>query len=131
MVDEGRTPSPEDLELRFHTYGTVSGPETGAFTFTRDGVALDVACLPSRDLEASVESPEGWIKKVKVLSVRSTTPRRNWAVITVLYPRREQDAALGPIDLSVEEARLDVAVGTDLLRFVSTTDGWQIDSVAR
>ncbi|MEE8217412.1 MAG: endo-1,4-beta-xylanase, partial [Vicinamibacteria bacterium] len=131
LLDEVRTPSPEDLELRFHTYGTVSGPETGAFTFARDGMALDVACLPSRDLEASVESPEGWIKKVKVLSVRSTTPRRNWAVITVLYPRREQDAALGPIDLSVEEARLDVAVGTDLLRFVSTTDGWQIDSVAR
>ena len=123
--------APEQLELRFHTDATVSGPETGAFTFARDGVALDVASLPSEDLEASVELAEGWIRNVKALSVKSRAPRRKWAVITVLYPRREDDPALGPIDLSVEKDRLEVAVGTDRLRFVSTSDGWQIDSVAR
>ena len=131
LLDEVQTPAPEQLELRFHTDATVSGPETGAFTFARDGVALDVASLPSGDLEAAVESPQGWIRKVKVLSVKSKAARRNWAVITVLYPRREDDAALGPIDLSVEEDRLEVAVGNDRLRFVSTPDGWRIDSVAR
>lgn len=131
LLDEVATPQPESLELRFHTPGRVSGPETGAFTFTTGGVALDVVSLPTAGFEAEVETPKGWIRRVKALSVRSLAPKESFTVITVLYPRRADDDPVGPIDLSVEEERLDVAVGTDRLRFASTPSGWRVESVAR
>jgi hypothetical protein len=131
LLDEVETPEPEDLELRIHTYGKVTGPAEDAFTFVEAGRALDVAFLSTSDLDSQIESPDGWIKPVKALSVRSREPRTSWAVITVLYPRREEDPALGPVDLSANGSLLDVAVATDRVRFVRTTEGWQIDSVAR
>jgi endo-1,4-beta-xylanase len=131
LLDEVETSEPEDLELRFHTDGEVTGPTEGAFTFVEEGRALDVACLSTTGLDTRVESPSGWVKPVKALSVRSKEPRRSWAVITVLYPRREEDPALGPVNLRANGSLLDVAVGTARVRFVHAAEGWQIDSVAR
>jgi endo-1,4-beta-xylanase len=131
LLDEIETAGPEDLELRFHTYGEVTGPAEEAFTFVEEGRALDVVSRSATDLDTRVESPEGWIRPVKALVVRGREPRQSWAVITVLYPRREGDPTLGPVDLSADGSLLDVAVGTDRVRFVRGDDGWQIDGVAR
>lgn len=125
LLDDIATPKPETIELRFHTYGKISGDAASGWTFEQDGAALDI--VPVMDgLEAAEEKPDGWIKPVNVLSLKSKEPSAESAVVTVLYPRSAKDAHAPAVQSKREGEKLTVKVGGDEIRFEAGGDGWKL-----
>ncbi len=131
MLDEVETPEPETIQLRFHTYGDMRQAGSGPWTLAQGGGVLDVAAASAEGpLDAAVETPEGWIRPVKVLTLTASAPRTRHAVATLLRPHAKGTPSAGGVRVSRTESRLDVAVGADRVHFEMTPEGWRIASVS-
>jgi hypothetical protein len=126
LLDEVETQSAEAIEIRFHTYGTILGPESGVFTLEQEDVALDVAQVSDRPLVGRSAPVEGWIRPVQVLSFSSSAPAKAWTVATVLFPRQRSEARLMRPTVSRDGETLRVSVGADDVRFFRGPEGLTI-----
>ena len=125
ILDDIATPKPEPVELRFHTYAKISGGAGNGWTFEQDGAALDI--VPgSAGLEAQEQSPDGWIKPVKVLSLKSKEAAAEHALVTVLYPRASKDAHAPPVQCQRQGGKLSVKIGADEVGFELSGEGWKL-----
>jgi hypothetical protein len=136
LLDEIDTSEPQPIELRFHTYGTITAASgTGAgtipWTFTEGAALLDVVSPREGGLVGSVEQPAGWIRPVNVLSLKSAPPAATrYAAITVLAPRPAGETKPPSVTATIADARLDVTINRDRVSFGRAADGgWQIVSV--
>jgi hypothetical protein len=123
LLDEVETPQPQSIELRFHAYGTIEQAAPGHWRVASAGQALDVHTPPG--LDAVVETPGGWIRPVRVLSVKAD-PGTTHALVTVLQPRTTTTGAGEP---RIERAadRITVSIGSNSVRWRRTADGWQVE----
>jgi hypothetical protein len=129
LLDEIQTPQPESAELRFHTYGVVQEVAPGHWRFEEARSVLDVASAPTQRLSSAVEMPEGWIKPVRVLSLKTPQAARDHTLVTVLQPRAQDSPGLDQVQVRRSDHDLVIAVGLDHVRFHWAMDGWQIESV--
>ena len=134
ILDDVAVLQPQTLELRFHTYGTVASTEQAGWTFEQDHAALDV--IPALgEFSTEVQTPEGWIKPVHVLSLKTKEAVSELQAVTVLYPRAGTGARAGTearIAAVSGERRgelIIVMAGTDQIEFELKEKGWQIRSV--
>ena len=129
LLDEIQTPQPASAELRFHTYGVVQEVAPGHWRFEEARSVLDVASAPTQRLSSTVEIPEGWIKPVRVLSLKTPQAAREHALVTVLQPHAQDAPGLDQVQVRRSDQGLVIAVGPDQVRFHMAMDGWQIKSV--
>ena len=125
VLDEVVTPAPQPIELRFHTYAKVSEVKAGSWVFEQDDAALDITVATDK-LAATLEKPDGWIKPVNVLSVKSKAPATSHLVVTVFYPRKKTEEPCGAVALKQDEKELSVSVGADTIQFKLGDDGWVV-----
>jgi hypothetical protein len=120
LLDEIETPQPQSVELRFHTYGSIAQMAPGRWQIVDADHVLDVRT--PQGMNASVETPDGWIRPVRVLSVKSAEAAAR-ALITVLQPTVKAD------DVHVRQTNdaIVVTVGKDIVRFRKSGDGWRIE----
>ena len=131
LVDEVETPQPDTVQLRFHTYGDVQRMADGVWTLAHGGGVLDVAfAAADGTLGAEVETPLGWTRPVKVLSITASEPRAEHAIVTVLRPHGRGPSQTTGVRVSRSQSGLNVAVGADRLQFERTPDGWRISGVS-
>ncbi|HEV3486805.1 MAG TPA: heparinase II/III family protein, partial [Vicinamibacterales bacterium] len=128
LLDEIRTDAPEPVELRFHTYGSVEERAPRWWTFLDAPHMLDV--IPGPGVTASVESPDGWIRPVRVLRLRTTDAARDHALITVLHARRADVPPPSPVEVRQTDGEIVVMVGTDRVSFKNSAHGWEIARVS-
>jgi hypothetical protein len=83
LLDEIETAQPQAVELRFHTYGTVTQVAPRRWQIRDADKALDLRVADG--MSASVETPDGWIRPVRVLSAKSPDAASSRALITVLH----------------------------------------------
>ncbi len=132
LLDEVETPQPDTVQLRFHTYGEVGQGNPGSWTFAQANGELDIASSAADGpLVAAVETPQGWIRPVRVLTFTASEPRAQHAIVTVLRPHAKGISGAGGLRVSRSGSGLDVAVGSDRLQFQMTPDGWRISSVSK
>jgi hypothetical protein len=125
ILDDIATPKPESVELRFHTYGKISGDEKSGWTFEQDGDALDL--VPAMDgLEGAEQKPDGWIKPVNVLSIKSKEAAAERTIVTVLYPRAAKEPHLPPVQIQRQGGKITVKIGGDEIAFELAADGWKL-----
>jgi len=128
LLDEIETAGAHAAELRFHTYGGVAADGPGRWTITQDTAALDVAAWSEEALEGSVEEPTGWIKPVKVLSLKAASAPTH-AIVTVLYPRDAAAPKLAAVSGRASNGRIEITIGGRRLTFVRGADGWKTEGV--
>jgi len=139
LLDEIETRTPQPIELRFHTSGTIA-PAAAQWTFTEGSSAgpraspgvIDVVSPREGGLSGSIEQPTGWIKPISVLSLKSGQPQTRYAAITVLAPRAGGAASPPIVTAAITEARIDVTIDRDRVSFTRASgdaNGWQILSV--
>jgi hypothetical protein len=127
LLDDVATAKSESIELRFHTYGNIK--ENGAgWLIENDGAALDV--FSSSTVKGRVETPDGWIRPVSVLSLRSKKDAATHAVATVLYPRGKDDPRAGEVKFSDDGSKLNVSIGKDEVHFEFQQNAWAVTSVS-
>jgi Heparinase II/III-like protein/Domain of unknown function (DUF4962) len=129
LLDEIQTPQPEAAELRFHTYGIVQKIAPGHWRFEKARSVLDVLCAPTQRLSAAVETPQGWIKPVRVLSLKTPRAAREHTLVTVLQPHANDAPGLDHVEVRRSDQDLVISVGPDQVRFHQAGDGWQIKRV--
>jgi hypothetical protein len=129
LLDEIQTPQPEAAELRFHTYGIVQKIAPGHWRFEQARSVLDVLCAPTQRLSAAVETPQGWIKPVRVLSLKTPRAAREHTLVTVLQPHANDAPGLDHVEVRRSDQDLVISVGPDQVRFHQAGDGWQIKRV--
>jgi hypothetical protein len=128
ILDDIATPKAESVELRFHTYGKISGDAKSGWTFEQDGGALDL--VPAMDgLEASEQHPDGWIKPVNVLSIKGKEAAAERAIVTVLYPRATKEPHVPLVQIQRQGGKITVKIGGDEVAFELAADGWKLVSV--
>jgi hypothetical protein len=124
LLDEIETSGPHAAELRFHSYGTISPDGPNRWTIAQDTAALDVAAWSAETLEGSVEEPTGWIKPVRVLSLKAASAPEH-AIVTVLYPRAADAPKLAPVSGRALNGRIEITIGGRRVAFVRGDDGWK------
>ena len=125
VLDDIATPLAQPIELRFHTYGKVTEPKPGRWLFEQDDAALDIA-IPMENLTASVEKPDGWIKPVNVLSIKSKAPATSHLSAVVFHPRTKSEEPCAAVSLQQTEKELSISVGADTVHFIPSTEGWVV-----
>jgi hypothetical protein len=121
--------APATVELRFHTYGTVTARPRGGWTVEQNGVFCDIAPATGTSLANSIEPPGGWIRSVNVL--RLTTPQvaAQSLLATGLLPRSQTGRALPLMLQEQRDPDLRVTVGGDPIVFRQGADGYPIAGV--
>jgi hypothetical protein len=128
LLDEVQTAQPQGIDIRFHTYGTVREQGPGRWTFTQGQSALDIALPSEQDVLGSIESPEGWIRKVSVLDLKAPAAATH-TVITVLRPRVATEPPLPAVHVERGSGEIVVTIDRARIRFAGGADGWRVDSV--
>lgn len=128
LLDEIETPQPETVELRFHTYAGIQPLGIGRWRYEDADSALDVASPDA--LSSAVETPEGWIRPVRVLILKTPRAEREHALITVLQPHARTAAGLGEVRTRRSGNALVVTVGRDRVTFRRGADGWRIQGAS-
>lgn len=123
VLDEIVTPQAQPVELRFHTYGAVAPAAGGTWRVADAGRALDLTV--SRALTANVETPDGWIRPVRVLSLKSSQPSTEHALVTVIQPRVEGATSGRDVDIRQTDSEIAVTVGTRRVAWRKTAEGWR------
>lgn len=130
LLDEIQTAQPESAELRFHTYGKVTKTGPDQWTFEEERAALDVVAVSPAQLSSTIESPSGWIKPIKTLSLKSAAAAREHTLVTVLGARAKDAPKLGNVRIRRQGQEMIISVGTDNVRFRQAADGWQVADVS-
>ena len=120
VLDEIEAPQPQAVELRFHTYGTLTQVALGRWQISDAGKTLDVR-VPD-GLEAAAQTPEGWIRSVRVLSATAKAQAAH-ALVTVLQP----GPSAAEVRVVRDGDRIVVTVGSDVVRYRKSPDGWRIE----
>jgi hypothetical protein len=128
LLDEIETSGPHAAELRFHTDGEISVAGPRRWTISQDAAALDVVAWSAESVEGSVEEPTGWIKPVKVLSLKAASANEH-QVVTVLYPRAADAPKLAPVSGRASKGRIEITVGGRKITFTRGADGWKTEGV--
>jgi hypothetical protein len=123
LLDEIETPQPQAVELRFHTYGSVESRAPGRWQITDSSRVLDVRT--PEGLTVTTETPDGWIRPVRVLSAKAAELATARTLVTVLQPLATGANARG---VRVDQAgdRITVTVGSSRVQWRRTPDGWQL-----
>ena len=130
LLDEIEIPAPDTVQLRFHTYGDIQSMGAGQWILAQADGMLDVlSAAADGTVAAAVETPQGWIRPVKVLAVTAPAPQVQHAIVTVLRPHAKRGAQPDRLRVSRTGSVLDITVGGDRLYFRMTPDGWRIASV--
>ena len=127
VIDDIATPAPQPqpIELRFHTYGNVSEVKPGRWTFEQDDAALDILIATS-NLNAEAEKPDGWIKPVNVLSLKSKEPAAAHVCITIFNPRKKAEAPCGDVSVKQAEKEIAVTISGETVNLALTDNGWEV-----
>lgn len=128
LLDEVAPASPATVELRFHTYGSLSARPRGGWVVTYKGAYCDVVPATGTSLASSVEVPAGWIQPVNVLRLTSPAAAET-LVATALMPRATLSGALPLVSQEQKGADLVVQVGGDVIVFRRGSDGYALASV--
>jgi hypothetical protein len=127
LLDEIETPRPESVELRFHSYGSVRQVAPGHWRCEDSGNALDL--VVPQALSFALETPEGWIRPVRVLSLKTPQAERAHALVTVLQPHATDAAGLDHVRIHRTTTDLVIAVGRARVTFRQARGDWRIQSV--
>ncbi len=126
VLDDIATPVAQPVELRFHTYGTISETKRNRWLFEQDEAALDIV-LATDNVTGTVEKPDGWIKPVNVLSVKSKVPASTHSIVTVFYPRLKSGEPCGPVVMEKLGGVVYATIGADTFAFEwSVEEGWVV-----
>lgn len=129
LLDDLETKTPATFEQRFHTYANVS-EKNGRWTFEEKSAALDVIPATLNGLSAEIQKPDGWIRPVEVLSVKTKSPATTFLAATVLYPRDAKAAPYGAVLWKASGTAATLTVGSDTIEFEhSDKDGWRAKRV--
>ena len=126
LLDEIETPQPESVELRFHTYGGVRQVGPGHWRYEDAENALDLTSPQA--LTSAIETPHGWIRPVRVLSLKTPEAARDHALVTVLQPHARSAPPVGEVRMRRTATDLVITVGRDRVTFRRGPDGWRIRS---
>jgi hypothetical protein len=129
LLDEIQTLQPQPIELRFHTYADIDSSSNNRWTFKEKDAALDIVSVPEGKLKAEVERPDGWIKPVKVLSLKTKDSLNEHRIVTVLYAHPNSTKSLGKVSAIESNKELKVSVDNDQILFKKETEGWMIKEV--
>jgi hypothetical protein len=129
LLDEIAPTAPATVELRFHTYGTVTARPRGGWVVEQNGVFCDIVPANGTSLANSIETPSGWIRSVNVLRLTTLQAAAQTLLATVLLPRSQTGLALPLVSQEQRGAELRVTVGSDLIVFRQGADGYAIASV--
>jgi len=129
LLDEIAPAAPATVELRFHTYGTVTARPRGGWVVEQNGAFCDIVPATGTSLANSIETPSGWIRSVNVLRLTTLQAAAQTLLATVLLPRSQTGLALPLVSQEQRGAELRVTVGSDLIVFRQGADGYAIASV--
>lgn len=126
LLDEIETAVAAPVELRFHSFGTITEDAGGGWRISQDGAS--VALLPAVDadsgtpvLAASSETATGWTKPVGVLRLRSRADATSLVVATAIFPGAK---LASPVRQRLRGNELVVEIGKDRLTWRRGADGW-------
>lgn len=122
LLDEIETPEEQNVEMRFHTYGEILPAGEHGWSLQSNDKALDII-LPQNSSTAEIQNPDEWILPVKVLSVNSDEPRKDFATVTVLFPRRAGEET-PEVTREDEPGRIKVQVDNVPFVFEKQNNGW-------
>ncbi|MSQ61415.1 MAG: hypothetical protein EXR43_02390, partial [Dehalococcoidia bacterium] len=129
LLDDVAPASTASIELRFHSYGSITHRPSGGWTVTQGDSALDVVPAQTPEISGSIEAPSGWIRPVNLLRIVSKQPLGQLTLATALIPQPPNGAQGTLVMQEVRGAELLVTVGTDRLVFQRTADGYVLQSV--
>ena len=126
LLDEVAPSAPAVIELRFHSYGTVTPwPQRTGWTVNQSGSQLDIVPAGLSLVRGAVESPPGWIRPVNLLRLATPQPVATLTLATAIIPRT--GAALYPeVSQEVRGNELLVHVAGDQIVFRQMPDGYVI-----
>jgi hypothetical protein len=130
VLDEIATPKPQLVEMRFHTYGRVTETRRKhRWTFEQEESALDIVPAMPDMLVEKVELPTGWIKPVRVLSLKTRKAKDQVLIATVLFPRDFKERPVAKVKSHQRAGELRITIGQDEVRFDRSPEGWRLQEV--
>ncbi len=123
ILDEIATPQPQPVELRFHTYGTIAEAAPRKWRFTESGGNELELTMPG-STAARIETPDGWIRPVRVLSVKAE-PSTEHAIVTLIQPRIDGVTSGGTVAVAQKDEEIVVTLGASRVRWRKASDGWK------
>jgi hypothetical protein len=128
LLDEIEMTEPAPVEVRFHSYGSISPREQGGWTVSENKVSVDI--VPALRLASGVvEAAVGWTKPVNVLRVRSTAGGRRFVMATAIVPSTATRMRGVAVAQRVDADVIRVDVGRDQLTWRCGTDGCEFRGV--
>ncbi|MBM4194726.1 MAG: hypothetical protein FJ202_10170 [Gemmatimonadetes bacterium] len=130
LLDEVAPQTAQTIELRFHTYGTVTAsPQGTVWTVNQSGSQVDVAPASSALVRGTIETPSGWIRAVNLLRLATPQPLSSLTLATALVPRLRAGATVPQVSQQVHGDELLVTVDGDQVTFRQTSDGYVLSDV--
>jgi heparinase II/III-like protein/uncharacterized protein DUF4962 len=123
ILDEIVTPQPQPVELRFHTYGELKETAPRTWQISDGGQQLEMTS--GENVTGAIETPDGWIRPVRALSLKGSDTGTDQAFITVIQPRPAGTPAQR-VEIARRSDRIEVSVGAVKARWTKSPQGWQI-----
>jgi hypothetical protein len=128
LLDEIEVAEPAPVEVRFHSYGSISRREQGGWTVSENKVSVDI--VPALRLASgTVEASLGWTKPVNVLRVGSTAGGRRFLMATALVPSTATELKGVAVAQRIDADVIRVDVGRDQLTWRCGPDGCEFRGV--
>ena len=130
LLDEVAPQTAQNVELRFHTYGTIAtAPRGTGWTVNQSGSQLDVAPASSSLIRGTIETPSGWIRQVNLLRMATPGTVSSLTLATALVPRTRASATFPQVSQQVRGSNLVVTLDGDQVTFLQTADGYVLSGV--
>ncbi len=135
LLDEVEPAEPAPVELRFHSYGSISPREQGGWTVSESKVSVDI--IPASvdgsatGLLGTVEAVQGWTKPASVLRLRSAADGRRFLLATAIVPSTAAQLKGVAVAQWIDGSGVRVDVGRDQLTWECGAGGCEFRGVGR
>jgi hypothetical protein len=128
LLDEIETAEAAPVEIRFHSYGSITPRRQGGWTVSESKASVDI--VPALRLApGTVEAAVGWTKPVNVLRLKSTADGRRFLMATAIVPSTAAQLKGAVVAQRIDGDMIRVDVGRDQLTWKCGADGCEFRGV--
>jgi len=135
LLDEIEPAHSAPVELRFHSYGSITPRAQGGWSVEQDRVGVEIVPASGvgtgeTGVVGTVEAATGWTKPVKVLRLRSVVDTTRFLRATAVLPSPGRAGTSPAVSQAERGNELWVDVGSDRLTWRRGADGYEFKGVS-